>query len=143
MADNIKDEFSATSSSRAEMDWFVFGSASFILLILIVCLATYPESSANIINRFYIFVTSSVGVIYVIVAFLVLSFLVWLSFSKYGLIIFGDTSAPAYSEFSWCSMLFCAGIGASLLYWGAAEWVFYFTSPPFGCLLYTSDAADE
>jgi len=132
MADNKKDEFYATSSTRAEIDWFVFGSASFILLILIVCLAAYPESSANIINRFYIFVTSSVGVTYVIAAFLVLSFLVWLSFSKYGLIMFGDTSAPAYSEFSWCSMLFCAGIGASLLYWGAAEWVFYFTSPPFG-----------
>ena len=36
MADNRKDEFYATSSTRAEIDWFVFGSASFILLILIV-----------------------------------------------------------------------------------------------------------
>ena len=42
MADNRKDEFYATSSSRAEIDWFVFGSASFILLILILCLAAYP-----------------------------------------------------------------------------------------------------
>ena len=29
-------------------------------------------------------------------------------------------------------MLFCAGIGASLIYWGPAEWVYYYTDPPMG-----------
>ena len=54
--------------------------------------------------------------------------------------VFGDVSEPEYSEFSWISMLFCAGIGASLLYWSATEWVFYYTSPPFGLTSRSDDA---
>lgn len=29
-------------------------------------------------------------------------------------------------------MMFCCGIGASVLYWGILEWVYYYQSPPFG-----------
>ncbi len=28
-------------------------------------------------------------------------------------------------------MLFCGGIGASILYWGCIEWAYYYQSPPF------------
>jgi BCCT family betaine/carnitine transporter len=28
-------------------------------------------------------------------------------------------------------MLFCAGIGASILYWGTIEWAYYYQAPPF------------
>ena len=115
-----------------KIDWFVFGSAALVLFSLTILLASFPERSASLINNFYIFVTSTVGVVYILAGILVLSFLIWLSLSKYGVIIFGDEAKPEYSEFSWCSMLFCAGIGASLLYWSATEWVFYYTSPPFG-----------
>ncbi len=39
---------------------------------------------------------------------------------------------PAYSTFARASMLFCIGIGSSLIYWGAAEWAMYYDAPPFG-----------
>ena len=84
--------------------------------------------------------TSRVGVVYILAGTLVLGFLLWLSLSKYGTVVFGDVSEPEYSEFSWISMLFCAGIGASLLYWSATEWVFYYTSPPFGLTSRSDDA---
>lgn len=29
-------------------------------------------------------------------------------------------------------MLFCAGIGASVMYWGTIEWAYYYAGPPFG-----------
>ena len=105
---------------------------SSVVISLTTLLTSYPERSADIINEFYIFVTSTVGVFYILAGTFVLSFLIWLSLSKYGVVVFGDQAQPEYSEFSWCSMLFCAGIGASLLYWSATEWVFYYTSPPFG-----------
>ena len=52
----------------------------------------------------------------------------------------GDQQQPEHSTYSWASMLFCAGIGASLIYWGATEWVFYYVEPLFG-LQTRSDAA--
>lgn len=37
---------------------------------------------------------------------------------------------PEYSLFSWTSMLFSAGIGIGLIYWGVAEPVYHFFAPP-------------
>ena len=47
---------------------------------------------------------------------------IWLSFSQYGLIKLGrDDDVPEFSTFSWLTMLFAAGMGVGLLYWGTAE----------------------
>lgn len=46
----------------------------------------------------------------------------WLAFSKYGQIRLGrDDESPEFSTISWLCMLFAAGMGVGLLYWGAAE----------------------
>ncbi|MCI5098631.1 MAG: BCCT family transporter [Rhodobacteraceae bacterium] len=51
----------------------------------------------------------------------------WLMFSKYGKIRLGDDdSRPEFSNFSWFSMLFSAGIGIGILFFGVAEPIFYF-----------------
>ena len=39
-------------------------------------------------------------------------------------------------------MLFCAGIGTSLLYWATIEWVYYYQAPPFGIAPESAEAAD-
>jgi BCCT family betaine/carnitine transporter len=39
---------------------------------------------------------------------------------------------PEFPTLSWVAMLFCAGVGAGLMYWCATEWAFYYESPPFG-----------
>ncbi len=137
--EKINREPSADIES-GNVDWFVFGSAALILFSVIILLASYPERSSIFINELYLFVTSRVGVVYILAGTLVLVFLLWLSLSKYGAVVFGDVSEPEYSELSWISMLFCAGIGASLLYWSATEWVFYYTSPPFGLTSRSDDA---
>jgi glycine betaine transporter len=55
----------------------------------------------------------------------------WLAFGKYGRITLGgpDTE-PEFSYMSWLAMLFAAGMGAGLLYWGVAEPVLHFTQAP-------------
>ncbi|MEH6631025.1 MAG: BCCT family transporter [Halopseudomonas aestusnigri] len=46
----------------------------------------------------------------------------WLAVSKYGSIKLGqDTDEPEFSTVSWLAMLFSAGMGVGLLYWGTAE----------------------
>ncbi len=46
----------------------------------------------------------------------------WLAFSRYGEIKLGkDDAEPEFSTLSWLTMLFSAGMGVGLLYWGTAE----------------------
>lgn len=65
----------------------------------------------------------------IIVGFLILS--LWLAFGKYGrLKLGGPDSEPEFAYPSWLAMLFAAGMGAGLLYWGVAEPVLHFTQAP-------------
>ena len=55
------------------------------------------------------------------VSFLLLTS-IGLAFSKYGSIKLGqDDDEPEFSTVSWLTMLFAAGMGVGLLYWGTAE----------------------
>jgi glycine betaine transporter len=52
---------------------------------------------------------------------------IWLAFSRYGRIKLGhDDDEPEFSTLSWLTMLFAAGMGVGLLYWGAAEPITHF-----------------
>ncbi|SFP02809.1 BCCT family transporter [Salibacterium halotolerans] len=57
----------------------------------------------------------------------------YLMFSRYGQIRLGkDADKPSYSTFSWITMLFSAGMGVGLVFWGGAEPVGHYTTPPYG-----------
>ncbi len=128
------------SLTSKDVDWFIFGTGSAILLTVVLIILIAPQASSLVIQQLYDFVTIRVGVIYIITAILTLGFLLWLALSHHGRVVLGDSNIPEHSTFSWASMLFCAGIGASLIYWGATEWAFYYVAPPFG-LAPESDAA--
>ena len=52
---------------------------------------------------------------------------IWLAFSRYGGIKLGrDDDQPEFATVSWLTMLFAAGMGVGLLYWGAAEPITHF-----------------
>lgn len=59
---------------------------------------------------------------------------IFLMFSKWGSIRLGDDdSRPEFSNFSWFAMLFSAGVGIGILFFGVAEPIFYFdNSGAFG-----------
>ena len=119
------------NNSKSEIDWGLFVLSSSILLGAILPIVLVPEKSKHLIGGLFAYLTDELGVLYVLLANLVLVFLLVIGFSRFGTLRLGN-SRPRYSNFSWAAMLFCAGMGASLLYWGAAEWVFYYTAPPFG-----------
>ncbi|WP_372368815.1 BCCT family transporter [Candidatus Uabimicrobium sp. HlEnr_7] len=55
----------------------------------------------------------------------------YLAFGKYAHIkLGGPDEKPEFSTISWLSMLFSAGMGCGLLFWGVAEPMFHFMSPP-------------
>ena len=60
-------------------------------------------------------------------------FIVFLAFSRFAHIRLGpDDALPDYSYVSWIAMLFSAGIGIGLLFFGVAEPVTHFAQPPLG-----------
>ena len=58
---------------------------------------------------------------------------VYFGASRFGDIRLGpDHSVPRYSYFSWFAMLFSAGMGIGIMFFGVAEPVMHFSSPPIG-----------
>lgn len=71
------------------------------------------------------------GSIYIVSVSLFVIFCLYLMFSRYGKIRLGkDSDRPEFSTVSWIAMLFTAGMGIGLLYWGVAEPVMHYLTPP-------------
>ena len=120
-------------NEKPQVDWFIFFGGTILLLSVVIPVIVAPQWSLMIIDAAFGFITERFGVFYVFAACLVFGFLLWIAFSEYGRIVLGPEGAtPAHSRFSWGAMLFCTGIGSSLIYLGAAEWTFYYVAPPFG-----------
>lgn len=119
-----------------------FGSI-FLLLAVTLPLVIFPEQGAMWVSAAKNFVTSKLGVLYLLLGVGAGGFMIYIIFSDIGQIKLGDAEEkPEFSIVSWAAMLFCAGIGASILYWSMIEWVYYYQSPPFHVEGKTPEAAE-
>ncbi len=120
-------------ASGPVLDRTVFWLA--VLAVLGVCLplGLAPKQAGPVVSGLYDWTTSSLGLFYQWFTIGVIAFLGWLAVGRYGGVRLGDPDdRPEFSSFSWAGMLFCAGVGAGLLYWAAIEWVGIYESPPHG-----------
>ncbi len=116
-----------------QMDWFVFFGAALVLLIAVVPMMVFPDQSRSVVMAMNDFVTSKLGAVYLVLGLAIFAFVMYIAFGKYGSVTLGRASdKPEFSDFAWASMLFCAGIGSDILYWGVIEWAYYFQGPPHG-----------
>ncbi len=120
-------------NNKSLIDWPTFIGAIAILLIVAVPLITVPEFGDMAITAANSFVTHNFGVLYLLIGIVLFIFLIYIAFSQYGRIVLGTKGVqPEFNTLTWAAMLFAAGIGSSVLYWGTIEWAFYYQSPPFG-----------
>lgn len=116
-----------------------------ILMVAIVAIwgIVSPESLGSIAGNIFNGLTLNFGWFYLMVMFIFVLFVLFLAFSKYGKIKLGpDDSKPDYSTMSWFAMLFSAGMGIGLVFWGAAEPLNHFVNPAYGITPGTPEAAD-
>lgn len=79
------------------------------------------------------FMLESFGWFYQLVATFFLVFAIYMIFSKFGKMKLGkEDSKPEYSRPTWFAMLFSAGMGIGLLFYGVAEPIAHFSAPPVG-----------
>ncbi len=124
---------SEPSEPDHNIDWFIFISTAVIVVGVCVPLILFPEAGALSVSTAFDFITTKFGVFYIWAGIAALTFLLWLALGRHGRVRLGPEGCrPEYSTFSWAAMLFCGGIGTTILYWGTIEWAYYYQSPPFG-----------
>ncbi|NIY83888.1 BCCT family transporter [Vibrio hepatarius] len=109
-----------------------FLGAITLLLTIVIPLILFPQQGANWIALAKTFMTDKLGFLYLALGLGAFFFMIYVVFSDMGQIKLGDANEkPEFATSSWAAMLFCGGIGASILYWGCIEWAYYYQSPPF------------
>ncbi|PQJ61086.1 choline transporter [Vibrio chagasii] len=109
-----------------------FFGAIALLLTIVFPLILFPDQGADWIAIAKTFMTDQLGFLYLALGLAACAFMVYVVFSDMGQIKLGEADEePEFKTASWAAMLFCGGIGASILYWGCIEWAYYYQSPPF------------
>ena len=109
----------------------VFSISAAVIFVLVVLGAVVPEQFGRVAEKLYGFTTVNFGWFYLLTVFIVIVFLVCIAISKFGAIrIGGDEERPDYPFFTWIGMLFSAGFGVGLVFWGVAEPMSHFFNSP-------------
>ena len=95
-------------------------------ILLSIFVLVDPEFSSSILSQTYGILSVTFEDFYMYGSFFLLIFLISLALSRYGTIKLKLQNKPTYTMLSWSSMLFAAGIGATLLYWSTIEWIEYY-----------------
>ncbi len=109
------------------------GIASMLMIIGFVGFTISDvEYSGAVFSAGKDFIIGSMDWFYVLVMNVVLFFVFWLMISRFGDVKLGkDDEEPDFSTFSWICMLFSAGLGSGLIYWGVAEPMFHIADNPY------------
>ncbi len=109
----------------------VFGISLCIVFLLILAGVMIPEKLDAWTVQLHASIIRNFGWAYLLSAFIFLVFSLFMAFSKYGNIKLGsDHEKPRFSYFGWFSMLFAAGMGIGLIFWGVAEPMSHYLNPP-------------
>ena len=120
-------------TNSTQLDRPMFITTLFVILAVTFPIIIFNESAGAYITGLYNYITSHLGWLYEWYAILALGFLLWLAFSRFGAIkLSSDDQAPEFNTLTWITMIFCAGVGAGLLYWAVIEWSYYLKTPPLG-----------
>ena len=111
----------------------VFITSSLLIVGFIIFGAFFTETAGAVFSFLQNFITDKFGWLFIILVNTALALCIYLAMSRYGDIRLGNqTERPQYNLFSWIGMLFSAGIGIGLVYWGTAEPLYHFMAPPMG-----------
>lgn len=111
----------------------VFFSAAVLILLLVGLAAFAPDFTQQLFSDTQAWILSHVSWFYILTVAIILLSTFFLAISRYGDIKLGpDHSTPDFKNFTWFAMLFSTGMGIGLMFFGVAEPVMHFLSPPTG-----------
>src|SRR4051812_15993202 len=118
---------------REGLDKVTFGVAGLLTLAFVIWGFAGRENLAATSQVVLDWVMENTGWLFVALASLFVVYVLWLALSRFGNIPLGkDGEKPEYSMVSWISMMFAAGMGIGLMFYGVAEPLYHYISPPPG-----------
>lgn len=118
-------------SVKSQLNKKVFFGASSIIIALLLYTSMLPKQAQALFNVVQASIIDNGSWFYVLTVAFIFFFVIFLGISRYGDIRLGpDHSTPDYSLASWISMLFAAGMGIGLMFFGVAEPLMHYLSPP-------------
>lgn len=118
---------------RSKINPPVFFISAVLILLLVLYAVLDPDRANSNFSVVQKSIIDNVGWLYILAVALIILAVCYLCVSDYGDIKLGpDHSVPDFSYPSWFAMLFCAGMGIGLMFFGVAEPVMHFLAPPTG-----------
>ncbi|MER5254313.1 MULTISPECIES: BCCT family transporter [unclassified Streptomyces] len=129
----------AHGGSHPQTDRIVFGVTAVLTLAFVVWGAVATDSLESVSTKMLNGLIHNGGWAFMLAASGFVVFALWLAVSRYGKITLGEEGEdPEFRTVSWVAMMFSAGMGIGLMFYGVSEPLAHFTTPPPG-----TDPADS
>lgn len=129
--DDIRRDVTDIREEEKSLLGITFWVSLAITVAVIILAIIAGDQLGEVADRISAFITHYLNWFYVLLASLFLIFLFYLAFGRFGGVVLGaPDQRPDFSDFSWYSMLFSAGMGVGILFWGTAEPMSHFLNPP-------------
>ncbi len=111
----------------------VFYGSAVLIAALVLFASIFPDTAQSFFGQLQDWILENVSWFYILAVAIILISTIFLAVSRYGDIKLGpDHSEPDYNNITWFAMLFSAGMGIGLMFFGVAEPVMHFIAPPVG-----------
>lgn len=126
-----------------QLDKHIFWPSIITIMVLVLPMCIWPEASKDVLDSILNWITSEIGWIFLLVGTTCFIFMLWLAFGRYAHVrLGGEKDLPEFSKPAWLCMLFCAGIGVSIVNWAFVEPIYFCITPPLGALKGSSIASE-
>ncbi|NLV78925.1 MAG: BCCT family transporter [Rhodococcus sp.] len=130
-SDGVVTEVAASRPART--DRVVFAVAAAMVVAIVVWGLAAADNFTSVTGAVLDWVVVEMGWLFVLAASGFVIFVLWLALSKYGRIPLGkDGERPEFRTVSWIAMMFSAGMGIGLMFFGVGEPLSHYVSPPPG-----------
>ena len=118
---------------REGLDPIVFGVPAALAIAFVAWGFIDADSLDTASGKALTWVMDDMGWLFVLTSSAFVVFVIWLALSRFGRIPLGrDDEEPEFRTVSWVAMMFSAGMGIGLMFYGVSEPLFFFVDPPPG-----------
>src|SRR4051794_1528135 len=127
----IAEPPACVADRHAAVDKVLFAVAAVMALGFVAWGFVSPTGLGTASGSALTWITGNLGWLFVLLASAFVLFVIWLAAGKYGRIPLGrDDERPQFRTISWIAMMFSAGMGIGLMFFGVAEPLSHYASPP-------------
>ncbi|MFI0485606.1 BCCT family transporter [Actinomadura sp. 9N215] len=135
---------SLQKEGRARTDWIVYGVTAGLSMAFVIWGAAWTDNLSSTAQSVLDWLLANLGWLFVLAATGFVIFSLWLALSRYGKIPLGqEDEEPEFRTVSWIAMMFSAGMGIGLMFFGVAEPLTHYVEPPPGTDAPQSEPAIE